>query len=279
MPAAVVGAVALGAWLGTARAGQGRARRVLGLRRVRCAAWVARRMLPARQRLPLAVLALGAGLGLALGSPVPPVLAPPAALVLRRRRDRAAAGRAAAALRRGVVALCVALVAELRAGRGPQDALAAAVGTLDGPTRAALVEVLGAARVGGDVPDALERAAARPGAAGLRRVAACWRIAIGRGGGFAPALERVAAALRAEEDAHEEVLAELAGARSTARLLAGLPVFGLVLGSGLGARPVDVLLRTPYGVVCLVVGLALVVVGLAWTDRLAGGSVVAGAVR
>ncbi|MYW04101.1 type II secretion system F family protein, partial [Streptomyces sp. SID3343] len=174
-------------------------------------------------------------------------------------------------LRRGVVALCAALVGELRAGRGPQDALAAAVGTLDEPTRVALVEVVGAARVGGDVPDALERAAARPGAAGLRRVAACWRIAIGRGGGFAPALERITAALRAEEDAHEEVLAELAGVRSTAHLLAGLPVFGLVLGSGLGARPVDVLLRTPPGIGCLVVGLALVVVGLAWTDRLAGG--------
>ncbi|MYW04117.1 hypothetical protein, partial [Streptomyces sp. SID3343] len=78
MAAAVAAAVAIGSWLGTARAGQGRARRVLGLRRVRRVAWVVRHALPVRHRVPVAVLAAGAGLGLVVDSPVLPVLALPA---------------------------------------------------------------------------------------------------------------------------------------------------------------------------------------------------------
>ncbi|MET7298217.1 type II secretion system F family protein [Embleya sp. NPDC005575] len=221
-----------------------------------------------RHRMPLALLAAGSGAALLLGSPVPVLVALPGAWVLRRRRARAAAGREAAAVRGGVVGLCAALAGELRAGRSPEEALAAAAHAVRGPVLAVVGEAIGTARVGGDVPDALDRAAARPGAAGLRRLAACWRIATGRGAGFASALERIAATLRAEEDAHEELLAELAGARSTAHVLAALPVFGLLLGSGLGARPLDVLLRAPAGIACLCAGLTLVAIGLEWTDRL-----------
>ncbi|MFE5328630.1 type II secretion system F family protein [Embleya sp. NPDC056575] len=199
---------------------------------------------------------------------VPVLVALPGAWVVRRRRDRARRDRDAGAVRSGVVRLCAALAGESRAGHTPAQALAAAAHAVDGPILAVVGEAIGTARVGGDVPDALDRAAAVPGAAGLRRIAACWRIATGRGAGFAPALQRIAAGLRAEEDAHEEVIAELAGARSTAQVLAGLPVFGLFLGGALGARPVEVLLRTPVGIGCLCAGLTLVVVGLEWTDRL-----------
>ncbi|MFI6981877.1 type II secretion system F family protein [Embleya sp. NPDC050154] len=260
-------------WLSMTRAGPGRLRAVLGsLDGERVGRSVGGTVVARRHRVPLAVLAGGSGAALALGSPVPALLALPGAWVLRRRRARAVADREAAAVRGGVVGLCAALAGELRAGRTPTEALAAAAHAVDGPVLAVVGEAIGSARVGGDVPDALDRASVRPGAAGLRRIAACWRIAIGRGAGFAPALERIAATLRAEEDAHEELIAELAGARSTAHVLAALPVFGLFLGSGLGARPLDVLLRTPTGVGCLCGGLALVAAGLEWTDRLVTGA-------
>ncbi|WP_424643527.1 type II secretion system F family protein [Embleya sp. AB8] len=255
-------------WVLMARGGPGRVLGVLGAgagERVRWRAWGVR---AARHRVPLVVLGCGGGAALVLGSVVPLLLALPGAWVVRRRRARAAAEREAAAVRSGVVGLCAALAGELRAGRTPEEALGAAAQAVDGPVPAVVGEAVGAARVGGDVPAALDRAAGRPGAAGLRRIAACWRIAIGRGAGFAPALDRIAAGLRAEEDAYEELVAESAGARSTAHVLAGLPVFGLFLGSGLGARPLDVLLRTPVGIGCLCVGLTLAVVGLEWTDRL-----------
>ncbi|MFI6584759.1 type II secretion system F family protein [Embleya sp. NPDC050493] len=256
-------------WLSTTRDGPARLRGVLGAFDVERMGRSAFGTAVRRHRVPLAVLAAGSGAALLLASPVPALVALPGAWALRRRWARAAAAREAAAVRAGVVGLCAALAGELRAGRSPEEALAAAARAVSGPIPAVLGEAIGSARVGGDVPDALDRAAARPGAAGLRRLAACWRIATGRGAGFASALERIAATLRAEEDAHEESLAELAGARSTAHVLAALPVFGLFLGSGLGARPLDVLLRTPTGITCLCVGLTLVAIGLEWTDRLA----------
>jgi tight adherence protein B len=61
----------------------------------------------------------------------------------------------------------------------------------------------------------------------------------------------------------------LAGARSTARILAALPIFGIALGYSLGARPLTFLTATPAGWLCLAAGLGLTALGLHWTSRLA----------
>jgi tight adherence protein B len=60
----------------------------------------------------------------------------------------------------------------------------------------------------------------------------------------------------------------LAGARATATLLAGLPLVGAGLGFLMGANVVAVLLGTPIGRACLVVGVAAWVVGRRWTRHL-----------
>jgi tight adherence protein B len=52
-------------------------------------------------------------------------------------------------------------------------------------------------------------------------------------------------------------------------VLAGLPVLGLLMGSGVGARPWSVLTTTAAGQVLLVVGVLLELAGIAWTGRLA----------
>jgi tight adherence protein B len=65
------------------------------------------------------------------------------------------------------------------------------------------------------------------------------------------------------------VASALAAPRATARLLALLPAVAVLMGTGLGARPLDVLLGTPVGGLLLVAGLSLTAVGVAWTDRLA----------
>ena len=62
--------------------------------------------------------------------------------------------------------------------------------------------------------------------------------------------------------------AQLAGPRATAVLLALLPVFGLAMGNALGADPLAVLVGTPVGRGCLVLGLLLEVAGLLWTARI-----------
>nr|WP_318656266.1 type II secretion system F family protein [Streptomyces resistomycificus] len=132
--------------------------------------------------------------------------------------------------------------------------------------------VLAAARFGGDVPAALAVAARQPGAEGLLGLAACWRVAVDQGAGLAAGLERLEAALRAERDQRADLRAQLAGARSTAVMLAGLPALGLALGTALGADPLHVLLHTGAGLGCLLVGGLLEGVGMWWAMRIVLGA-------
>ncbi|MCX5013140.1 type II secretion system F family protein [Streptomyces sp. NBC_00555] len=216
---------------------------------------------------------LGAGLLVAvLGGSVIPVLAGAAAVPLVRRwlrtraRERAREARAAE-----VVALCGAVVGELRAGAQPGQALTAAIRrTAPGPggPGAAEAGVLAAAAFGGDVPGAMRQAAREPGAEGLAGMAACWRVSVDGGAGLAAGLDRLEGALRAERDRQESLRAQLAGARSTAVVLALLPLVGLLIGTGLGADPLRVLLHTPIGWGCLVAGALLEALGLLWCRRI-----------
>jgi tight adherence protein B len=121
----------------------------------------------------------------------------------------------------------------------------------------------------GDVSASLRTAADRPGATALRHVAACWAVAGDAGAGLAAALQRLAAALQATQRLRGEVTAQLAGARASARLLALLPLFGLLLGHAIGAAPTHFLLHSTPGAVCAALTVVLDVIGLAWTDRIA----------
>ncbi|MFC8129395.1 type II secretion system F family protein [Streptomyces sp. NPDC057302] len=227
-------------------------------------------------------LAAGAVIGLLGESVVPLVLGaagvPLIRRVLRARDARLEGERRAAA----VIALCGVLAGEVRAGRQPGEALRSAadggLGVVDAGAKAgaglggARAGVLAAARFGGDVPGALEEAARGPGAQGLLGLAACWRVAVDRGAGFAAGLERLEGALRAERDQRADLRAQLAGARSTAVMLAGLPVLGLLMGSALGAAPLRVLLHTGAGLGCLAVGGVLEGVGVWWALRIVRGA-------
>jgi len=175
-----------------------------------------------------------------------------------RARSRASRRRAE------VIELCTAVGAELRGGAMPADALVTAVESLPGRWD----ELGRVVALGGDAVAALRAAGAQPGCGGLSRLAACWAVTEMTGAGLADGCERVAAWLRDEEALRREVAAQLAGARSSARLLTVLPLFGLALGSGMGGDPIAFLLGTPYGVACLAGGVTLVLAGLWWTERL-----------
>lgn len=207
-----------------------------------------------------------------LGTSLVPLLLGAVGMPLLRRARRATEARRERE-RRGdaVIALCGALAGEVRAGRQPGEALLAAARDSDGLADAQPL-VLAAARFGGDVPDALTEAARRPGADGLVGLAACWRVAVDRGAGLAAGLDRLEAALRAERDQRADMRAQLAGSRSTASMLAGLPALGLLLGTALGADPLHVLLHTGPGLGCLLAGGVLEGVGLWWALRIVRGA-------
>ena len=63
--------------------------------------------------------------------------------------------------------------------------------------------------------------------------------------------------------------AALGPPRATAKMLATLPVIGVLLGTAMGVDPLDFLLTTGTGNVCLLGGLALALLGLWWVERLA----------
>jgi tight adherence protein B len=281
MPLAALGLAAAAAWVGT---GAGPVRRLPHLPGVKThgsrpegsgeAGERLRQPAPARTAglgrlrhlwvtcIPLAVVVGGLFRSLPVG-----LLVLAAGVALSRYHLARSRARDEAQRRAAVLVLCTALVAELRAGRSPRDALTWAAGP-DGAD-VGIQRLRAALTYDRDVPTVLRELAAQPGACGLRRLAACWQVAERSGAGLATAVDRVANGLRGEEAQRREISAQLAGPRATARLVAVLPVFGLMLAAGLGGDPLHVLLATPYGLVCLGLGLALDVAGVLWTERIA----------
>jgi tight adherence protein B len=255
----------------------------------------------------LAVLLAAVAAALGCGGPPPPMLGPPA--VARRRRAvrgwpllvlaltsagliavlegrRLALGlvvaatvggglllvrgsrtaRAAQARESRVVDACDALAGELRAGQSYVRSLERAAEVWP-----ELRQVLAAARLGGDVPDALRRLAEVPGAEAMRHVASAWAVSAESGPGLAAALEQVATTARSRQATRRLVRGELASAQATARLVALLPLAALAMGSGIGGDPLTFLLQRPLGIVCLAAGCGLALAGLFWIDRIAAG--------
>ncbi len=181
--------------------------------------------------------------------------------LVRRRNSALRAEQLAAATR-----LVAGFAAELRAGRPALDALAAVARVA--PT--GLAEQLGgavrAARLGADPAEALERHAGD--LPGVARLAAGWRVSGQTGAGLADVVDALAGDLRATARRDRAIAVELAAPRATARLLAGLPLVGIALGTSLGAHPVRFLLHSVAGAAVLAAGLAFEGAGLAWTERL-----------
>jgi tight adherence protein B len=96
----------------------------------------------------------------------------------------------------------------------------------------------------------------------------CWELAAEHGLAISVLMRAAQRDIVERQRFTARVEAGLAGARATAVILAALPVVGVLLGQLIGARPVAFLLGGGVGGWLLVVGVALVCVGLVWADRL-----------
>ena len=184
-----------------------------------------------------------------------------AALAARAELRRRAGAREEARLAALGEALA-ALGAELRGGRSLDEATRAAVAACaDDDSGRALARAVRAPEDGaGDDTGELGRA--------LGRVAAAARLSARTGCSLAAVVGAVEDDLRARCRQRLELRSATAGPQASAALLAGLPVLGLAMGSGVGADPWRVLTTTVPGQVLLVAGVGLEVVGLAWSARL-----------
>ncbi|HEX2214080.1 MAG TPA: type II secretion system F family protein [Mycobacterium sp.] len=186
----------------------------------------------------------------------------------RRRRDRQRRRTAEAMAMQGALDV---LVGELRVGAHPVAAFEAAANEVDGAVATSMRTVAARARMGADVAAGLRDAARRSSLPEhWARLAACWQLAHAHGLAIATLMRTAQYDIAARERFTAQVAAGMAGARTTATVLAALPLLGIGLGQLIGADPVRFLLADGAGQWLLAVGVALSCTGLVWADHITG---------
>lgn len=159
--------------------------------------------------------------------------------------------------RQAVIALCRVLATELRAGQPPREALRLSAAEA-GPALAGVTDTGSLRAAAGHDPDLR----------GLAYLAVCWEVAADTGARLADVVDTLAEGLTEQEEQRAEAAARTAGPRTTAMVLSGLPLVGLLMASGLGGSPLVFLFTTPLGLACLVLGVVLDLLGAWWTLRM-----------
>lgn len=173
----------------------------------------------------------------------------------------------------GVVAALRMFGRELQAGADP-DAAATRVATAVHGAGAAAMDALAQQIRAGDrtapavTPVAEIRSA--PGSYALSRLTSGWRLTARYGVALAPMVDALAAELAERLAADAGLAGQVAGPRTSGYVLAALPLLGVLLGSGMGAEPLRVLLNSALGNILLLAGVTLVCVGLWWSARIVG---------
>ncbi len=217
----------------------------------------------------LTALLTGPAIGMAVGAMAATVRHLVRA-ALDRRRSRREVADLAAGLRF--------LARELRAGSAVQPA----VGFAAAESRGAAVRVLTSLIGAGDAssPGVVRRAGStgrshRDGRVGIGiadevadRLRTGWALSHRYGVSLATLVEAIARDLSDSAAAADARAGQVAGPATSGYVLAGLPLAGLLLGSGMGADPWGVLARSAAGGVLLLAGTVLTCAGLIWSARI-----------
>jgi tight adherence protein B len=212
----------------------------------------------------LRVVALGCCLGVTVlvtvvAGPVLGMTAGVAAATASALAVVARSGRTAARRERDLVTALHLLSAELSSGALPESALRAAAAAC--PAYQADL---------GDAADAMRRGDPPEfDTPALLPLGRAWQVAADTGAPLASVVERVAGDVTGRIALRRDVTAAVAGARSSAFLLAVLPVLGVLLGTAMQANPLHVLFGSSAGRMLCLVGVLLDACGVAWTHRLA----------
>ncbi len=98
--------------------------------------------------------------------------------------------------------------------------------------------------------------------------ASLWQVCENNGAALSPALNHFAQQIRVEKELRQELSSSMSGAKLSAWVLAGLPLFGIVLAGFLGVNSLEWLANSKIGNFNIMTGLILEVIGIIWVKKI-----------
>jgi len=101
-----------------------------------------------------------------------------------------------------------------------------------------------------------------------RGFGALWQVCENNGAALSPALNQFAQQIRTEKELREELSSSMPGAKLSAWVLAGLPLFGIILAGFLGVNSLHWLTNSSIGNYNIAAGLILEITGIIWVSKI-----------
>jgi hypothetical protein len=98
--------------------------------------------------------------------------------------------------------------------------------------------------------------------------ASLWQVCENNGAALSPVLNQFAQQIRVEKELRQELSSSMSGAKLSAWVLAGLPLFGIVLAAFLGVNSLEWLANSKIGNFNIVVAIILEVIGIVWVKKI-----------
>ena len=95
-----------------------------------------------------------------------------------------------------------------------------------------------------------------------------WQVCENNGAALSPALNQFAQQIRTEKELREELSSSMSGAKLSAWVLAGLPLFGIVLAGFLGVNSLHWLSTSSIGNYNIVTAIILETTGIIWVTKI-----------
>ena len=95
-----------------------------------------------------------------------------------------------------------------------------------------------------------------------------WQVCENNGAALSPALNQFAEQIRTEKELRQELSSSMSGAKLSAWVLAGLPLFGIVLAGFLGVNSMKWLSNSSIGNYNIIAALFLEITGIVWVTKI-----------
>jgi hypothetical protein len=95
-----------------------------------------------------------------------------------------------------------------------------------------------------------------------------WQVCENNGAALSPVLNQFAQQIRTEKELRQELSSSMSGAKLSAWVLAGLPLFGIVLAGFLGVNSLQWLSTSSIGNYNIIAALVLEITGIIWVTKI-----------